>query len=61
MPVSDTLASIPLLDGDVGSLIAVEIRAWFSKELSVDVPVMQVLGEASIRGLSEYRLAQMNA
>ncbi|KAK2811919.1 hypothetical protein FQN49_008415 [Arthroderma sp. PD_2] len=60
MSSSDNLsATIPLLDFGVDSLIAVEIRAWFLKELTVDVPVMRILGGASIEELSEYCLTQM--
>lgn len=32
----------------IDSLIAVEIRNWFLKELNVDVPVLKVIGGASI-------------
>lgn len=32
----------------IDSLIAVEVRSWFLKELNVDVPVLKVIGGASI-------------
>lgn len=35
----------------VDSLVAVEMRSWFLKELGVDVPVMKILGGASIASL----------
>lgn len=35
----------------VDSLVAVEVRSWFLKELAVDVPVMTILGGASIADL----------
>ncbi|PYH90895.1 KR-domain-containing protein [Aspergillus ellipticus CBS 707.79] len=34
----------PLINLGVDSLIAVEIRSWFLKELEVDVPVLKVVG-----------------
>lgn len=33
----------------IDSLIAVEVRSWFLKELNVDVPVLKVIWGASIR------------
>ena len=32
----------------IDSLIAVEVRSWFLKELTVDVPVLRIIGGASI-------------
>lgn len=42
----------PLMNLGVDSLIAVEIRSWFLKELDVDIPVLKVLGGASVADLS---------
>ncbi|THC99245.1 hypothetical protein EYZ11_001244 [Aspergillus tanneri] len=45
----DSLARrAPLVDIGIDSLIAVEVRSWFLKELNVDVPVLKVIGGASI-------------
>lgn len=41
----------PLVDLGVDSLVAVNVRSWFQKELSVDVPVMKILGGASMADL----------
>ena len=41
----------PLINLGVDSLIAVEIRSWFLKELDVDLPVLKVLGGASLAEL----------
>jgi hybrid polyketide synthase/nonribosomal peptide synthetase ACE1 len=35
----------------VDSLLAVEIRAWFSKELDLDMPVLKILGGATVQEL----------
>lgn len=43
--------STPLVDMGVDSLVSVEMRSWFLKELGVDIPVMKILGGASITEL----------
>lgn len=43
----------PLVDMGVDSLVGVEMRTWFLKELGADVPVMKILGGASIAELVE--------
>jgi hybrid polyketide synthase/nonribosomal peptide synthetase ACE1 len=45
---SDTTS---LVEQGVDSLVAVEIRGWFLKEVDVDIPVLKVLGGASIQDL----------
>ncbi|KAI0518349.1 hypothetical protein F5B22DRAFT_635407 [Xylaria bambusicola] len=37
----------PLVDLGIDSLVAVEVRSWFLKELKVDIPVLKVVGGAS--------------
>lgn len=37
----------PLINLGVDSLMAVEVRSWFLKEMDVDVPVLRILGGAS--------------
>lgn len=55
MSASDTLSeSTPLVEIGVDSLIGVEIRTWFLKELSLDVPVMKILGGVSIGDLADH-------
>ncbi|KAK4107787.1 putative polyketide synthase [Canariomyces notabilis] len=41
----------PLVELGVDSLVAVNVRSWFQKELSVEVPVMKILGGASMADL----------
>ncbi|KAF7719430.1 Polyketide synthase [Penicillium ucsense] len=43
----------PLVDMGVDILVAMEVRSWFLKELAVNVPVMRILGGASIADLVE--------
>ncbi|KXX77494.1 Nonribosomal peptide synthetase 14 [Madurella mycetomatis] len=44
-PVDDTAA---LVEQGVDSLVAVEIRSWFLKELDIDMPVLKILGGNSV-------------
>ena len=37
----------------VDSLLAVNMRAWFTKELDLDMPVLKILGGATVRDLVE--------
>lgn len=46
----------PLIELGIYSLIAVEIRLWFVKELKVDLPVLKILGGASVASLSQHAL-----
>ncbi|KAL9115269.1 MAG: hypothetical protein Q9227_001063 [Pyrenula ochraceoflavens] len=50
---------VPIIDLGIDSLIAVEVRSWFVKELKVDLPVLKILGGGSIADLSEQALKQL--
>lgn len=43
----------------IDSLVAVEIRSWFLKELNVDVPVLKILGGNSIAELCTEALSRV--
>ncbi|KXJ94940.1 polyketide synthetase [Microdochium bolleyi] len=43
----------------VDSLVAVEIRTWFLKTLQVNVPVLKILGGASIGDILDHAVAQL--
>lgn len=51
--------TMPLVDLGVDSLVAVNVRSWFQKELSVDVPVMKILSGASIADLVDSILEKL--
>jgi len=51
--------STPLVDLGVDSLVAVNVRSWFQKELNVDVPVMTILGGASMADLVDSILSKL--
>lgn len=40
-----------LVEQGVDSLMAVEVRSWFLKELEIDIPVLKILGGSSITDL----------
>lgn len=51
--------SVGLVDQGVDSLVAVDIRAWFLKELGVDVPTLKILGGGSIAELIKAALEKL--
>ena len=53
--------STQLTDLGVDSLVAVDIRTWFATELAVDIPLLQILGGASIEELTATAVAKLPA
>lgn len=49
----------PLVELGVDSLVAVEVRSWFLKELKVDIPVLKVVGGASSAELCQRALEKL--
>ncbi|KAJ4007634.1 hypothetical protein NW752_010300 [Fusarium irregulare] len=49
----------PLIERGVDSLVALDIRSWFMKELDVDMPVLKVLGGNSILDLIKDSLERL--
>lgn len=47
---------VSLVEQGIDSLMAVEIRTWFLKELDVDIPVLKVISGASILDLLAFAL-----
>ncbi|KAK5807439.1 hypothetical protein VI817_001697 [Penicillium citrinum] len=48
-------------DLGVDSLVAVEIRSWFGKEIETEIPVFKVLSGGSVAQLLEYAIDNMPA
>ena len=46
----------PLLELGIDSLVAVEVRSWFVRELKVDVPVLKIVGGSSLAELCQWVL-----
>jgi hybrid polyketide synthase / nonribosomal peptide synthetase ACE1 len=44
----------------VDSLVAVDIRSWFLKELDVDLPVLKILGGASVGDMLQYAVENIS-
>lgn len=51
MPVEDIDISKPLYGYGVDSLLAVELRNWFARELRADVTVFDIMGSANFEAL----------
>lgn len=49
----------PLVELGIDSLVAVEVRGWFLKELKTDMPVLKVLGGGSVVDLCTQALEKM--
>ncbi|KAJ6789492.1 hypothetical protein PWT90_00293 [Aphanocladium album] len=49
----------PLVELGIDSLVAVEVRSWFLKELKVDVPVLKIVGGTSLAELCSYVLEKL--
>ncbi|CAK3945292.1 Polyketide synthase-nonribosomal peptide synthetase [Lecanosticta acicola] len=47
-----------LLDASIDSLLAVELRTWFLKEIHVDVPVLKILSGESGEGICTFAASQ---
>ncbi|KAK4164415.1 hypothetical protein QBC43DRAFT_353361 [Cladorrhinum sp. PSN259] len=48
-------------DTGIDSLVAVEIRAWFQKEMDIDVPVLKILGGATVTDLISFAHEKLSA
>lgn len=48
-------------DLGVDSLVAVELRSWFLKELDVSIPVLKILGGGTMQELVEYAVESLPA
>ncbi|EFR01005.1 lovastatin nonaketide synthase [Nannizzia gypsea CBS 118893] len=51
---------LPLIELGVDSLVAVEIRTWFRKAIDVNLPVLKVLGGASLLSLTDAALEKLS-
>ncbi|KAG5765090.1 hypothetical protein H9Q72_006842 [Fusarium xylarioides] len=56
---TDVPESLALVDQGVDSLVAVDVRSWFLKELDTDMPVLKILGGNSILDLARDALERI--
>ncbi|KAL9095162.1 MAG: hypothetical protein Q9165_002418 [Trypethelium subeluteriae] len=59
IPEASFRADAALVELGVDSLIAVDIRTWFLKEVNTDMPVLKIVGGASTTELCEYALESL--
>lgn len=50
---------IPLIQLGIDSLVAVEVRGWFLKEIQMDMPVLKVLGGGSVADLCQQAMEKL--
>lgn len=50
----------PLIDQGVDSLSAVTVASWFSKNLNLDVPLLKILGGASVTDLVDDAVSRLS-
>ncbi|KAF9632941.1 hypothetical protein BFW01_g3804 [Lasiodiplodia theobromae] len=53
-------ADTPVVSLGVDSLVAVDMRSWFANELDLDMPVLKILGGATVAELVEDAVARMS-
>jgi amino acid adenylation domain-containing protein/thioester reductase-like protein len=50
--------NVPLVALGIDSLVAVEIRSWFLQELSVDIPILKLLGGDSLADVCRVAMSE---
>ncbi|KAE8153458.1 hypothetical protein BDV25DRAFT_136914 [Aspergillus avenaceus] len=58
LPLSSVNLNVPLIDLGCDSLLAIEIRRWFMKEIGIDVPVLKVLSGDTTAEICEAAVKQ---
>lgn len=53
LPPDSVNKDVPIIDLGVDSLVAVEVRTWFLKEVERDMPVLKILGGDSVATICE--------
>jgi amino acid adenylation domain-containing protein len=61
LPTGSVDADALLTELGIDSLVAVEIRAWFSKKVGIDVPVVKILGRSSLLQICQDATEEVNA
>lgn len=56
--VEDIEAAVPLTAYEVDSLVAVELRTWFFKQLGAEVAVFDIMSDSTIEALSAKVVAK---
>ncbi|PYI33371.1 putative polyketide synthase [Aspergillus indologenus CBS 114.80] len=61
LPAGSVSVQVSLIELGIDSLVAVEIRTWFLRELGADIPVLKILGGDSIAQLCTNAAKQLLA
>ncbi|KAL0930038.1 hybrid PKS-NRPS protein [Colletotrichum truncatum] len=59
LAASSLRTDVPLTDLGIDSLVAVDLRGWFFKELGVSVPVLSILNGESVKNVCQTVLSQV--
>ncbi|KAE8133672.1 lovastatin nonaketide synthase [Aspergillus pseudotamarii] len=59
LPAEGLDNQVPLIELGLDSLVAVEVRSWFMKNINVDIPVLKVLGGSTIPDIVDLALQQL--
>lgn len=52
--------STSLIELGIDSLVAVDMRIWFTRELDLDLPVLKLLGGATVEDMVEDAVARLS-
>lgn len=59
-PSESVLSDIAIVEMGVDSLVAVDMRSWFSSEFDHDIPIIKILGGATLADLVEDTVANLS-
>jgi hybrid polyketide synthase/nonribosomal peptide synthetase ACE1 len=59
-PQESILSDVAIIELGVDSLVAVDIRSWFSNELEHDIPIIRILGGATLADLVEDAITTLS-
>ncbi|EHA27435.1 hypothetical protein ASPNIDRAFT_128601, partial [Aspergillus niger ATCC 1015] len=59
-PSESVLSDVAIVEMGVDSLVAVDMRSWFSSEFDHDIPIIKILGGATLADLVEDTVANLS-
>ncbi|KAK4863417.1 hypothetical protein LT330_002195 [Penicillium expansum] len=59
-PSESILSDVAIVEMGVDSLVAVDMRSWFSSEFDHDIPIIKILGGATLADLVEDTVANLS-
>ncbi|GLB22936.1 putative Hybrid PKS-NRPS biosynthetic cluster [Aspergillus tubingensis] len=60
LPSESVLSDVAIVEMGVDSLVAVDMRSWFSSEFDHDIPIIKILGGATLADLVEDTVANLS-